>query len=157
MLYTFDFFKTYVLFFCRGNVLVVWLCLSWGWNSTFPDFKRCVQNLDTFDQLPWARSIQPKFSGNFGPKLNGSVWSNRKSFKKTGPPFEVDHFSQSDWSKFGLNGSRPLTCDIFSLGRSANNALMIMIWETQPKVVGEGSVSEWVVVHHSREVCGAHK
>ena len=30
-----------------------------------------------------------KLSGNFGPKLNGSVRSNRKSFEKTGPPFEV--------------------------------------------------------------------
>ena len=28
-----------------------------------------------------------KISGNFGPKLNGSVRSNRKSFEKTGPPF----------------------------------------------------------------------
>ena len=37
-----------------------------------------------------------KISGNFGPKLNGSVRSNRKSFEKTGPPFEVDHFSRSD-------------------------------------------------------------
>ena len=27
-----------------------------------------------------------KISGNFGPKLNGSVLSNRKSFEKTGPP-----------------------------------------------------------------------
>ena len=32
-----------------------------------------------------------KISANFGPKLNGSVRSNRKSFEKTGPPFEVDH------------------------------------------------------------------
>ena len=30
-----------------------------------------------------------KLSGNFGPKLNGSVRSNRKSFEKKGPPFEV--------------------------------------------------------------------
>ena len=30
-----------------------------------------------------------KLSGNFGPKLNGSVRSNRKSFQKTGAPFEV--------------------------------------------------------------------
>ena len=37
-----------------------------------------------------------KISENFGPKLNGSVRSNRKSFEKTGPPFEVDHFSRSD-------------------------------------------------------------
>ena len=49
-----------------------------------------------------------KISGNFGPKLNGSVWSNRKSFEKTGPPFEVDHFSRSDRLEFWLNGSRPV-------------------------------------------------
>ena len=49
-----------------------------------------------------------KISGNFGPKLNGSVWSNRKSFEKTGPPFEVDHFSRSDRLEFWLNGSHPI-------------------------------------------------
>ena len=49
-----------------------------------------------------------KISGNFGPKLNGSVRSNRKSFGKTGPPFEVVLFSRSDRSEFWLNGSRPL-------------------------------------------------
>ena len=27
-----------------------------------------------------------KISGNFGPKLNGSVQCKRKSFEKTGPP-----------------------------------------------------------------------
>ena len=48
-----------------------------------------------------------KISGNFGPKLNGSVRSNRKSFEKTCPPFEVDHFSRSDRLEFWLNGSRP--------------------------------------------------
>ena len=55
-----------------------------------------------------------KISGNFGPKLNWSVLSNRKSFEKTGPPFEVVLFSRSDRSEvtlnFGwmiLNGSRP--------------------------------------------------
>jgi len=51
-------------------------------------------------------------SGNFGPKLNGSVRSNQKSFEKTGPPFEVDHFSRSNWSEFWLNGSRPIPEDI---------------------------------------------
>ena len=51
-----------------------------------------------------------KSSGNFGPKLNGSVRSSRKSFEKTGPPFEVDHFSWSDRFEFWLNGSRPLFC-----------------------------------------------
>ena len=48
-----------------------------------------------------------KISGNFGPKLNGSVRSNRTSFEKTGPPFEVDHFSRSDRLEFWLNGSCP--------------------------------------------------
>ena len=48
-----------------------------------------------------------KISGNFGPKLNGSVRSNRKSFEKMGPPFEVDHFSRSDRLEVWLNGSRP--------------------------------------------------
>ena len=49
-----------------------------------------------------------KLSGNFGPKLNGSVRSNRKSFEKTGPPFEVVPFSRSDRLEFWLNGSRPV-------------------------------------------------
>ena len=48
-----------------------------------------------------------KISRNFGQKLNGSVRSDRKSFEKTGPPFEVDHFSRSDRLEFWLNGSRP--------------------------------------------------
>ena len=48
-----------------------------------------------------------KIFGNFGPKPNGSVRSNRKSFEKTGPPFEVDHFSRSDRLELWLNGSRP--------------------------------------------------
>ena len=40
-----------------------------------------------------------KLSGNFGPKLIG----------KTGSPFEVVHFSQSDRSdEFWLNRSRPI-------------------------------------------------
>ena len=48
-----------------------------------------------------------KISRHFGPKLNGSVRSNRKNFEKTGPPFEVDHFSLPDRLEFWLNGSRP--------------------------------------------------
>ena len=56
-----------------------------------------------------------KISGNFGPKLNGSVRSNRKSFEKTGPPFEVVLFSRSDRSEFWLNGSRPLSLYIIGI------------------------------------------
>ena len=71
-----------------------------------------------FHTFSWARSgahrapgaiHSTKPSGNFGPKLNGSVRSNRKSFEKTGPPFEVVLFSRSDRLEFRLNGSRPLS------------------------------------------------
>ena len=55
----------------------------------------------------WGAIHSTKVSGNFGPKLNGSVRSNRKSFEKTGPPFEVVLFSRSDRSECWLNGSRP--------------------------------------------------
>ena len=55
----------------------------------------------------WA-VIHSKIFGNFGSKLNVSARSNRKSFEKTGPPFEVDHFSRSDQLEFWLNRSRPL-------------------------------------------------
>ena len=62
---------------------------------------------DSFERN-WIGAIHStKISENFGPKLNGSVRSNRKSFENTGPPFEVDHFSRSDRLEFWLNGSRP--------------------------------------------------
>ena len=57
-----------------------------------------------------------KISGNFGPKLNGSVRSNRKSFEKTGPPFEVVLFSRSDRSGFWFNGSRPVVAHFHIFG-----------------------------------------
>ena len=70
-----------------------------------------------------------KISGNFGPKLNGSVWSNQKSFEKTGPPFEVDHFSRSDRLEFWLNGSRPVLSwvDLFACSVETLNNLAIYI------------------------------
>jgi len=39
-----------------------------------------------------------KTSGNSGPKLNGTVLSNRTFFAKEGPPFEVDRFFRWDRS-----------------------------------------------------------
>ena len=58
-----------------------------------------------------------KISVNFGPKLNGSVRSNRKSFENTGQKkFEVDLFSRSDRSEFLLNGSRPQSPPSFNTG-----------------------------------------
>ena len=48
------------------------------------------------------------FNQNFRmDRISGSVRSNRKSFEKTGPHFEVVYFSRSDGSEFRLNGSRP--------------------------------------------------
>ena len=88
-----------------------------------PGSKKCAQSelLKSADHTPASRGTQvatgclnhggaihsTKISGTFGPKLNGSVRSNRKSFEKTGPPFEVVLFSRSDRSEFWLNGSRP--------------------------------------------------
>ena len=60
----------------------------------------------------WAQSIQPNF-----PEIsvhNGSVRSIRKSFEKTGPPFEVVLFSRLDRLAFWLNGSRPLSTVLLS-------------------------------------------
>ena len=39
-----------------------------------------------------------KISGNSGPKLSGTVLSNRRLFGKEGPPFEVDRLFRSDRS-----------------------------------------------------------
>ena len=70
----------------------------------------------TFDHLMGAIH-STKISGNFGPKLNGSVRSNRKSFEKTGPPFEVVLFSRSD-QPFWLSGSCPYFGLVTFLSRS---------------------------------------
>ena len=63
--------------------------------------------------VSWRRAPQTVLHGRECPKLNGSVRSNRKSFEKTGPPFEVDHFSWSDRLEFCLNGSRPTIQEYF--------------------------------------------
>ena len=60
-------------------------------------------------QYNYVIYITDMLSGNFASKLNGSLRSNRKSFEKTGPPFEVGHFSWLDQSEFWLNGSRPVS------------------------------------------------
>ena len=70
-------------------------------------------------------------SRNFSPKLNGSVWSNRKSFEKTGPRFEVDHLIPG--RKFWLNGLCPVFL-IFSDNRKTF-FLWISICYFQEKVI----------------------
>ena len=50
----------------------------------------------------WARSIQPKFAEI--SVQNSMDWKN---FEKTGPLFEVDHFSRSDRSEFWARSIQP--------------------------------------------------
>ena len=66
-------------------------------NSQTPLSVKCqfigeIQNNQNFrkfrSKTQWIGSVQPE------------------KFRKTGPPFEVDHFSRSDPSEFWLNGSR---------------------------------------------------
>ena len=68
-----------------------------------------------------------KISGNCGPKLNGAVRSNGKSFEKTGPLFEVDHFSRSDRLEFWLNGSRPLISTSMAIYHFINYSVMLSV------------------------------
>ena len=76
----------------------------------------------SFRAKEWDAIHSTKISGHFGPKLNGSVRSNRKSFEKTGPPFEVDLFSPSHRLEFWLNGSRPM---VSSYVRTENDAFKV--------------------------------
>ena len=51
------------------------------------------------------------FNQNFGKFRSKTQWIGSvqpEKFRKTGPPFEVDHFSRSDRLEFWLNGSRPI-------------------------------------------------
>ena len=74
-----------------------------------------------------------KISSNFGLKLNGSVPSNRKSFEKVSPPFEVDHFSRLDWSdrKFEHSDSFSIPvprCSVFSIYNMGENTCHCSFW-----------------------------
>ena len=85
------------------------------------------------DELKSTGAIHStKISGNFGPKLNGSVRSNRKSFEKTGPPFKVVLFSRSDRSEFWLNGfnfriinSFMVSCGVRFTWLDSNNTIYV--------------------------------
>ena len=72
----------------------------------------------TTQETETSRNGRDPLNQNFR-KINGSVRSNRKSFEKTGPPFEVDHFSRSDRFEFWLNGSRPLLKMLFKKNYNA--------------------------------------
>ena len=89
-----------------STVAIFWL-LDWLWSFRFIAINGWIILLKSGNQNIKGAIHSTKISGNFGPKLNGSVRSNRKSFEKTGPPFEVVLFCRSDRSEFWLNGSRP--------------------------------------------------
>ena len=72
-----------------------------------PQNQFCFWHHVTIELQPGGAIHSTKISGNFGPNFNGSVRSNRKSFEKTVPPFEVVLFSRSDRLELVLNGSRP--------------------------------------------------
>ena len=85
----------------------------------------------------WGTIHSTKISGNFGLNLNGSARSKRKSFEKTGPPFEVDHFtrlnrSDRNWpfhSTFSVKFLIPVPrCSLLSIGvMSSNNIYMAVL------------------------------
>ena len=57
----------------------------------------------------WDKGRDP-FNLNFRKFRSKTQWIasvQPESFEKTGPPFEVDHFSRSDRLEFWLNGSHP--------------------------------------------------
>ena len=60
------------------------------------------RKLVTLSYKLWARSIQPKFAEI--SVQNSMDWKN---FEKTGPLFEVDHFSRSDRSEFWARSIQP--------------------------------------------------
>ena len=79
-----------------------------------------------------------KISGNFGLKLNESVRSNRKSFEKSGPPFEVDHFSQldrSDQKRPILNPSTSLF-EIFHVQHEGEHLPLQLSWTVNSGSIG---------------------
>ena len=99
--------------------------------------------------VTWGAIHSTKISGNFGPKLNGSVRSNRKSFEKTGPPFEVDHgrdpFNQnsdrSDREKRTTSKGGPVFSKLFRLDRTDP----LSFGPKFPEIL-----VEWIAPHFSR-------
>ena len=64
--------------------------------------------------VTWTKFLftgRDPFNQNFRKFRSKTQWIGSvqlEKLRKTGPPFEVDHFSRSDRLEFWLNGSRPL-------------------------------------------------
>ena len=107
--YKFQFLAHFPFLHAKFNIGSIWDRLLAIIRSISANLRRSAKSKIP-DRLGFSRHMgaihSTKISGHFGPKLNGSVRSNRKNFEKTGPPFEVDQFSRSDRLEFWLNGLR---------------------------------------------------
>ena len=80
-----------------------------------------------------------KISGSFGPKLNGSVRSNRKSFAEISPPFEVDHFSRfdrSDWPFRPILNPRTSLFRLFPCTKWRKILIAALLWIVNSRSIG---------------------
>ena len=103
----------------------------------------------------WGAIHSTKINWNFGLKLNGSVRSNRKSFEKVGPAFEVDHFSRLDRSDRKFDHSDPFSipvprCSVFFMYNMEENTYHCSFW-----IVNSGSigVTRTSMCSYNRSVC----
>jgi len=105
-----------------------------------------------------------KISGNFGLKLNGSVRSNRTSFEKSGPPFEVDHFSWLDRSDrngpFHLtipthSQSQDLAVQYFPCTKWRKILITALLWIVNSRCIGVTRTSMYI--YHRFVACLSSK
>ena len=72
-----------------------------------PVVSKNVQTIGTIRTIIWGAIHSTKISGISVQNSMDRFGPTGKGFEKTGPPFEVVLFSQSDRSEFWLNGSHP--------------------------------------------------
>ena len=82
-----------------------------------------------------------KISGNFGLKLNGSVLSNRKSFEKSGPPFEVDLFFRLDRSDRSDSQSQVLAVRYLPCTKWRKILITALLWIVNSRSIGVTRIS----------------
>jgi len=94
------------------------------------DWEKCRRNVPgvprhrtirTFHRS-WAQSIQPKFPEISVQNSMDKFGPTGKVSKKTGPPFEVDHFSRSDRLEILVEWIAPLNWETDALQILFDNA-----------------------------------
>ena len=76
-------------------VIPAWVdrAVPFSFGQKFPEiYDREVLQTEIFSNGTVGAFHSTKISGNSGPKLNGTVLTNREIFGKEGPPFEVHRF-----------------------------------------------------------------